>query len=413
MDRILTKRKIKPKVIFIPVVTILILLLFLLSKNYEKGYKIKKSELIISKVSRKEINEFIQVRGMVVPCNKVSIESKENGTIRKILKPSGSYVEEGETIIVLENDSIKKEYLKSIETLEKTKNESDIDNHLNIIKEIEQNEFLMDLDFEIEKLKGVLDRNKDLYNSKFISRESFLNSEKEYNFQVNKRKLLIDKIKSIKTLSKINRDIWAVDMKSIKENIQILKDRIKDLEIKALTSGVVNFELLDIGQSIGKQDRVAFIEKQNNFKVIADIDEYYLGNISLGDKGTLITKEGELELKVSLINPEVVNSKIKVEFNFNEENHGKLKSGQKLNVKIDQSETEVKKVIKKGGFYKTSGGKWIFKIEGNVAYKVPITIGIKNKDYLEVISGIEENDMVIISNADRYKKYEKLVIEGM
>lgn len=413
MDRIISKRKIRPKlIIFISLCLFTIGILFI-EKKIQRGFKVDKKELIFSKVINKSINEYIQVKGIAVPINKESIESMENGIIENIPVLTGSFIEEGEVIISLINNDLNTELSRLNEELNKVKKELTLNKYLNSLTEIDYKESLMDLDYDIKNLKTVYERNITLYSSKVISKASYLNSYNEYKYQQDKRELLLTKIDSLKNLSILKEELLSIDIKLIEDKISSLRERIELLNIRATTSGIINIELLDIGQSIYKQQRVAFIEKQNSFKIVSDIDEYYLNNIMLGDKANLITKNKNIGIRLSLIKPEVVNGKVKVEFSFNNKEFIDFKSGQKFNIKIQQSDPVVKSIIKNDGFYKSSGGKWIFKVENNIAYKVPITIGIKNRDYLEVVSGLEENDIVIVSNADRYKKYEKLIIEGI
>lgn len=123
MDRIISKRKIRPKlIIFISLCLFTIGILFI-EKKIQRGFKVDKKELIFSKVINKSINEYIQVKGIAVPINKESIESMENGIIENIPVLTGSFIEEGEVIISLINNDLNTELSRLNEELNKVKKE--------------------------------------------------------------------------------------------------------------------------------------------------------------------------------------------------------------------------------------------------------------------------------------------------
>ena len=70
-------------------------------------------------------------------------------------------------------------------------------------------------------------------------------------------------------------------------------------------------------------------------------------------------------------------------------------------------------LLPKGGFYQQTGGNWIFKVKenGSAAYKVDIQLGNQNKDYYEVVNGLQPGDKVIISSYENYGKMEELVLK--
>lgn len=47
------------------------------------------------------------------------------------------------------------------------------------------------------------------------------------------------------------------------------------------------------------------------------------------------------------------------------------------------------------------------------AVKVQIKKGIKNSDYIEILSGLTPRDEVIVSDYKKYKDYEKLILEEL
>jgi HlyD family secretion protein len=66
-----------------------------------------------------------------------------------------------------------------------------------------------------------------------------------------------------------------------------------------------------------------------------------------------------------------------------------------------------------GGFYKDTGGNWVYVLEndGSQAVRRDIRLGRKNPEYFEVTSGLEAGDRVITSSYDHFGDNEVLLLK--
>jgi HlyD family secretion protein len=65
-----------------------------------------------------------------------------------------------------------------------------------------------------------------------------------------------------------------------------------------------------------------------------------------------------------------------------------------------------------GGFYKDSGGNWVFVVEpgGDRAIRRDIKLGRKNTEYYEVLEGLMPGDKVITSSYENFGNNEVLIL---
>ena len=70
-------------------------------------------------------------------------------------------------------------------------------------------------------------------------------------------------------------------------------------------------------------------------------------------------------------------------------------------------------IVKRGGFFQQTGGKWIYVVDqsGGVAVKRNIKIGRQNTRYYEVLDGLKPGEKVIISSYDSFGSKDKLIFK--
>ena len=68
--------------------------------------------------------------------------------------------------------------------------------------------------------------------------------------------------------------------------------------------------------------------------------------------------------------------------------------------------------IKNGSFYSGPGDYTLFVMNGDTLLPREVKLGECNYDYIEVISGLEVGEQVVVSDMTKYKGKEKLKVSG-
>lgn len=412
MDRVVKKKKITIKRVFIALFILVTISILIAAsrKGFEPSFKVRKSEIITSEVKKMSLAETIQVIGSVEPKKHIYLESRERGYIKKIVD-SGLSVNPGDIVIEIANRELELELESYNELLVAHINEFKLFQEESQLKSIEYREELLNLNYELDSLKSVYDINSELYSSGGVSKESLRKSESDYNYYLEKKGILEDKIQRLKSIDDLKRDNYRLKEESLNRDILICKGRIDNLSIKATKGGIFNYDGLYIGQSLEAGTLLGAISSDSDYIIRSEVDEFYLKELSIGDraefKGKSDSSLGEAVLKK--ISKEIENSRVSVDFEI--ESATDLTSGQTLTVKIFTGKSKDRLVIENGAFYKESLGNWIYRVEGDSALKKDIKTGFKNVDFIEITQGLNIGDRVIVSNYERFKEFEKLKIE--
>jgi HlyD family secretion protein len=188
---------------------------------------------------------------------------------------------------------------------------------------------------------------------------------------------------------------------------------LENLVIRAPINGQLATPDLEIGQSINPGERIGQIDVLDSFKVRVRIDELYLPRTERGLKGTFTLAGNEYELVITKIYPTITDGRFEVDMEFTGEQPEGIKRGQSVRIRLELGNSEQALLLPVGGFYKDTGGNWVYVIEGDGsrAVRKDIRLGRKNPEFFEVSSGLEPGDRVITSSYDHFGDNEVLLLK--
>lgn len=147
------------------------------------------------------------------------------------------------------------------------------------------------------------------------------------------------------------------------------------------------------------------------YKLLADVDEFYLPKVTQGQKGTVDFNGKAVEVLIAKVIPEIKGGKFQVELNFTSTENLDLQQGLSFAVRLILSEKAKSIVLSKGSFYQETSGKWIFVVNGNKAERRNIEIEGENPLYYKIGKGLKPGEKVITSSYKDYLEAEILNIE--
>jgi HlyD family secretion protein len=157
---------------------------------------------------------------------------------------------------------------------------------------------------------------------------------------------------------------------------------------------------------------MGWIDVVGSYKVKVPIDELYLPRITTGLHATTTFNNKDYELEIMYIYPGVVNGRFEVDMDFIGETPPGLRRGLSLRLRIELGQSSEELLLPVGGFYKDTGGNWVFVVEDDTrAVKRDIKLGRKmGSEYFEVLEGLEPGDRVITSSYENFGNNEVLIL---
>ena len=416
MDRVIQKRKWNSKKVFTILGMGVLLLLIAASYYYTSGkpkLSIDSERLSISEVTKGAFKEFIPVNGVVLPLTTIYLDAQEGGRVEEKYAEDGAMMKKGQPIMRLSNTDLalslvtqETQVFNLLTQMQIARNAAE----QNTVTRLNQ---MTDVDNLLKEAKRVYELNKHLYEQKAIGAQEFKQSENNYLYQLEKKKLADQILKqdSVSTKQSLQQAKQLFDGSS--NALQLTRKKVGDLIVRAPVDGQLTSLDAEIGQNKNKGERLGQIDVLNGYKVRVDIDEHYISRVFIGLAGEFSFANKQYKLKITKVYSQVTGGRFQVDMQFEGDVPQGIRRGQTLQIGLSLSDETQAIMIPRGGFYQQTGGNWIFKVsaDGTKAYRTDIQISRQNPEYYEVVSGLQPGEKVITSSYENYGNMQELILK--
>jgi HlyD family secretion protein len=368
--------------------------------------------ITIAEVSRGPFQEFIPVNGVVLPLTTIYLDAIEGGRVEEKLVEDGAIVRKGQPIMRLSNTDLELSLVNQQTSVYNLITQMQIARNAaqqNTTTKLNQ---MTDVDNALKEARRVYELNKGLYEKKAIGLQELKQSENQYNYQLEKRKLTEQILQQDKASNSQQVAQAQQSFSGAATALSVMKRKVGDLVVRAPVDGQLSSLDAEIGQSKNKGERLGQIDVLDGYKVLVDIDEHYLPRVFQGLTGVAQLSGKEYKLTISKIYTQVANNRFQVDMRFAGPVPEGIRRGQTLQIRLALSDETQAMLLPRGGFFQQSGGNWVFKVapDGQTAYKVDVQLGRQNPEYYEVLSGLKPGEKVITSSYENYENMQELVI---
>ena len=371
-----------------------------------KVLTVSQSKIQISQVTLGTFEDFIPVRGRVTPAKTLYLDAIEGGRVEKILVEDGASLQAGELIVVLSNASLQLSVLG---------NEARVAEQLNNMRSIElsleQNRLqhkrnLIDIRYQIKILTRQLKRETNLIKTGAVSQTQLEDTQDTLEWYRNRLAITLESQASDQKMQAEQLEFLSETSERLESNLGISRQNLDNMNVKAPVNGKLSGFDVEVGQSIGRGERLGQIDTPNDYKLTATIDEFYLSRVDIGQKAIF----DNYQLSISKIYPQVQNGQFKIDFSFNDKQPSNIRRGQTIQTKLTLGDSTKALLIPNGSFFQETGGNWIFVVsdDESQAVKRPVRLGRRNSRYIEVLEGLDKGEKVVTSPYNNYRDMQRL-----
>ncbi len=375
---------------------------------------VEKEKITISDIRMGQFKEYIPQTGEVQPSRTVYLDALEGGNVKRVVRESGAMVRKGDLIMEISNLNREIAVLQQEAQLVESINRSR-DTRLGILRnDLDQRQQLALIDNQLAILQPQYERQKVLFEKKLIAKQDFERTEADFKYNVERRKFTYeayrrDSLGRIQSLKDID-----VSEDRMKQNLVSVRTILENLNIKAPIDGQLSTQThWEVGQAINTGQRLGQVDIVGSYKVRVPIDELYLPRINTGLTATTDFAGKTYTLVITYVYPNIVGGRFEVDMDFQGETPQGLRRGQSLRLRIELGQPSEELLLPMGGFYKDTGGNWVFILEGDDrAVKRDVRLGRKmGSEYFEVLEGLKPGDRVITSSYENFGTNEVLILK--
>lgn len=370
------------------------------------------SRLTISTVQKGTFDDFLPLRARVTPLVSVYLDAIEGGRVEQVLVEDGAQVQKGQSLAVLSNAELQLSVLAR---------QTEVTQQINSMRSQElalaqsrlQNErAVIEADLATAKAKRQYEVQRPLAEKGFVAGRALGDTRDEYEANrrrsdVLRRAQATDERLQSSQLAQLRNTSSALN-----SSMAIARGSLDSLSLRAPVSGQLTAFSIQVGQSMNRGQRLGQIDTAGN-KLVAQVDEFYLGRVAEGQGATAEVGGKSYSLKVAKIYPQVRNGTFEVDFHFVGAVPIDLQRGQTLQTKLILSDPTRALLIPAGAFYNETGGTWIFVVtaNGREAVKRPVRLGRRNANFIEVLDGLDPGERVLTSPYSGFADKDRLDLD--
>ena len=373
---------------------------------------VEEKDIVFSTVDKGVIEVSVSASGKVVPAFEEIINSPINSRILEIYKKGGDSVEIGTPILKLDLQSTETQYQKLLDEEQMRRYKLD---QLRVNSQTKLSDMAMQIKVSAMKLSRM---KVELRNEHYLdslgagTTDKVRQAELSYNVAQLEYEQLQQQFKNEQEVAAAELKVQELDFNIFRKSLAEMKRTFEDAQIRSPRKAILTFINNQIGAQISQGEQVAVISDLSHFKVEGEIADTYGDRVAAGGKAIVKIGSEKLEGSVSSVTPLSKNGVISFTVQLNEDNNRRLRSGLKTDVYVMNAVKEDVMRIANASYYVGRGEYELFvRNSDKEIVKRKVQLGDSNFEFVEVVSGLQPGDEVVVSDMSNYKNKNKLKLK--
>jgi HlyD family secretion protein len=193
--------------------------------------------------------------------------------------------------------------------------------------------------------------------------------------------------------------------------VEDLRRQVGQLSIKSPVDGIVGDLLVDQKAAVSRDMPVMAVVDLSRFEIDAQIPESYADDLAVGMQAEILIAGQAYPGQLVAVSPEIVGNQVASRIRFGGETPANLRQNQRLTTRILLAEHPDVLVVQRGQFLDSGAGRIAYVVsEDRVASRRQIETGARSLGAVEVLSGLEPGDTIVISNLDPFRGADTVLL---
>lgn len=358
-----------------------------------------------------------QVRGpgTLVPEDIRWIPAATSGRVERILTLPGTVVEPDTVILELSDEQVQQEALDAEYQLRGA--EADLASlRVRLRNELlEQQSHAADIQAQFHKARIEAEANDQLAKEGLQSALITQKSRVDADELANRHRIEQERLKIRGDSSDAQLAAEQARISQRRALYELRRRQAEALKVHAGIAGVLQVVPVEVGQRVTSGANLARVAVPGQLKAELRIPETQARDVEIGLKAVIDTRNGEVEGRVSRIDPAALNGTVLVDVKFT----GTLPKGARPDLSVDGT-IELERLenvlyVGRPAFGQENGTVSLFRLTGpaerpDTAERVQVKFGRSSVNHIEVVGGLKEGDRVILSDMSAWDGRDRLRI---
>lgn len=374
---------------------------------------VNRGDITIGEASVGTIEASVNSSGTVVPAFEEIITSPISSRIVEVYCKAGDSIAAGTPLLRLDLQSAETEMRKLSDQMRMKQVELER-------QDATGNTALANIEMQIKVKAMEVDRLKvELSNERYLDSLGSGTGDKvrEVELAYNTGRLALEQLRrqldGERRTAMADKRVKELEISIYNNNIVEMQRTLDDARIRAPRTATLTYINDQIGQKVAEGERLAIISDLSHFKIKAQAPDSYAERIRVGASAVIKAGKNRLKGSVMSIEPQSQNGMIVFDVRIDPESAVQLRSGLKADVYVMHDIMDDVVRIPNGPYYKGPGeyGMYVLSDDGTSLSRRSLYLGDGNFEYIEVVSGLEPGQKVVVSDMSDYKQIKKIKIK--
>ena len=371
---------------------------------------VPRDRLRLAVVERTDLVRDVSVQGRIVAAVSPSLFAPARGTIT-LRVDAGAEVGKGQTLAVLESPELKNQLQQEQATLDSLSVELDrqrietrqkaLDNRKNIdltrvtLVAAERERRRAESGHQIKAISEIdFEKTDDDLDTARLAHEHAVEDarldDERLAFELKTRELQIE------------RQFLQV---------QDLLRQVDELNMRSPVNGIVGNLMVNQKEAVTRNQVVMAVVDLSAFEVEAQVPESYADDLGLGMSAEVLVGNHKYSASLVSVSPEIIQNQVTTRIRFDGEMPPGLRQNQRLTTRILMEEKNDVLTLQRGQFLDSGGSRIAYVLDNDdVAHRRSIEIGARSLAAVEIVHGLNEGEVVVISSIDPFRGADSVLV---
>lgn len=371
---------------------------------------IDRAEIRVATVDRGSLEATVSATGTIVPLREQTISSPVSAEIRAVHVSLGEHVGRGQLIMELDTtaSSLALSNLDEQLALKRAEIRSQELQRDDAIRQARSRRELLAIDLESREAR--LERLQQLAETNAISEAELLEASLDVKRTRVELEQIAAEIVSLEARREAELERLKLDYSIVDKQRADQARRVAQSAVTATLAGIVTDLVQDAGAVVAEGQALATIADEHSFTVQAAVSDFYGPQLKPHQRARIRSSTSEFGGSLSRILPTADSSRLDLFIELDDPTAPAFHTNLRVDVDIVTAEKQDVLKVRRGPALEGAGIEQLYVIEGDRAVRTPVRLGVGERQEIEIVSGLEAGDEVIISDMSAYERHAEIRI---
>lgn len=373
---------------------------------------VNRNSVSFAQVKRGDMAVKVFGNGTIVPKEIRWVAAGVAGRVNRVLVKPGALVEQGQMLLVLDNPELAQAAEESAWEVEASQAELvalEVTLESNVLDQHAKVETVV---IDLESARMQYDAEASLVKNGHGSISMLDHKRSELRVRQLENDLEVERARLVRMQKNKQAQLNASSARLRKlENVLLRAQRnVESLNVVAPASGVVQEVAVELGQRLTIGSNIVKVADQSQLIAELKIAERMINDVAIGQHATIDTRKSKITGRVVRIDPAVVSGSVLVEIEFNQALPPEARPDLSVSGEVLVADLRDTLYVQRPVTAQSDQQSILYKLtkQNAMAHRVAVHYGQGSSDRIQILSGLEVGDTVILSDHSSWEHHQEI-----